>query len=93
MAQCQSSVEENPKMKRIQSLVLGLVLAISSTVSFAQSSEVKGAGKDMKEAGKATGRAAKKTGKAVVKGTKKGVNKTAEVTEKGAEKLKDKTNP
>jgi hypothetical protein len=74
-------------MKRIQSLIVGLVLACSCvTVSFAQS-----AGDDMKEAGKATKKAAKKTGSAVKKGSKKAANKTAEKTEEGAAKVKDAT--
>jgi hypothetical protein len=74
-------------MKRIQSAVLGLLLACSfGTASFGQS-----AGDDIKEAGKASKKAAKKTGSAVKKGTKKSVNKAAEKTGEGAEKVKDAT--
>jgi hypothetical protein len=75
-------------MKRIQSVVLGLVLALGTTASFAQS-----AGEDIKEAGKATKKAAKKTGSAVKKGSKKAVNKAAEKTEDGAAKVKGATQP
>ena len=88
---------EETKMKRIQSIILGLVLAASGTTALlAQSgakSDIKSAGNDMKEAGKATGNAAKKTGKAVGKGTKKAANKAAEKTEAGAAKVKDSTKP
>jgi hypothetical protein len=85
-----SSEEEN--MKRIQSLILGLVLAcLGTTVAFAQAGT--SAGEDIKDAGKATKHAAKKTGSAVKKGSKKAVNKTAEKTEAGAAKVKKSTQP
>ena len=80
-------------MKRIQSLVLGLVLACSATTLCFAQAETKSASEDMKEAGKATKRAAKKTGSAVKKGTKKAVNKAAEKTEEGAAKVKGATRP
>ncbi len=64
-------------MKRIQSGVLGFVLAFGTSASFAQT-DSKSAGGDIEEAGKATKKAAKKTGSAVKKGSKKAVNKAAE---------------
>ena len=76
-------------MKRIQSLVLGVVLAcVGTTMSFGQS-----AAEDIKDAGKATKEAAKKTGSAAKKGSKKAVHKTAEKTEDGAAKVKKSTQP
>lgn len=78
-------------MKRIQSLVLGLVLAFGTTAMFAQAD--KSAGEDIKEAGRATKKAAKKTGSAVKKGSKKAVNKAADKTEEGAAKVKKSTQP
>jgi hypothetical protein len=79
-------------MKRIQSLVLGLVLAcFGATTLFAQADKT--AGDDIKEAGKATKKAAKKTGSAVKKGSKKAVNKAADKTEEGAAKVKKSTQP
>jgi len=83
---------EEEKMKRIQSLGLGLVLACLGTTSlFAQAD--KSAGDDIKEAGKATKKAAKKTGSAVKKGSKKAANTAADKTEEGASKVKKATKP
>ena len=77
-------------MKRIQSGVLGFVLAFGTSASFAQT-DTKSAGEDIKEAGKATKKAAKKTGSAAKKGSKKAVNKAAEKTEDGAAEVKGAT--
>jgi hypothetical protein len=77
-------------MRKIQSLALGVVLAlVGTTATFAQAK--KGPGDEMKDAGKATGRAAKKTGHKVKKGSKKAAHKTADAAEKGADKVKDAT--
>lgn len=80
-------------MKRIQSLVLGLVLASFTPATCLAQAEQKTAGEDMKEAGKSAKKAAKKTGSAVKKGTKKAANKAAEKTGEGAAKVKDATRP